>query len=160
MKRVIIYYSYTNHTKMICDMIGEELDCDIFCIKTKNEEELGYQELVDKYENNEIEKPIVDIENLSINLNDYDEIILGTPVWWYSIPPSVRAFLSNYDLSGKIVIPFATNAGWLGSTFQEIKSLCKNSTVKCEMNIVFTSDYKNPKLVTSRNKIYDWIKEL
>ena len=68
MKRVIIYYSYTGHTKMIADMIKQELNCDIFCIKTKDEEELGYQELVDKYENNEVEKPIVDINLLDINL--------------------------------------------------------------------------------------------
>ncbi len=160
MKKIVIYYSYTNHTKMITDMIKKELNCDTLCIKTKNEEELGYQELVDKYEKNEIEKPVVDIEKININLDDYDEIILGTPVWWYTITPSIRMFLSQYDLSGKTIIPFATNAGWLGSTFNEIKELCKNSNVTNEMNIVFNSDYNHPKLITNENDIYKWIKSL
>lgn len=41
----------------------------------------------------------------------------------------------------KIIKPFATNAGWLGHTFQEIEKLCPNSKVEKEMNIVFSEDY-------------------
>ena len=90
----------------------------------------------------------------------YDEIILGTPVWWYRPAPVVRAFLKKYDLSGKKIIPFATNAGWLGRTFNEIKSLCPNSIVTDEMNIVFTTDYAENKLVTPTSSIVAWIDKL
>lgn len=40
-------------------------------------------------------------------------------------------------MNNKIIIPYATNAGWLGKTFIEIKKMCPNSLVKNEMNIVF-----------------------
>lgn len=56
---------------------------------------------------------------------------------WYSITPVVREFLKENNLEGKTVIPFATNAGWLGRTFKEIEELCKNSSVTNEMNILF-----------------------
>ena len=85
------------------------------------------------------------------NLNDYDEIIIGTPVWWYTIAPVIRTFLTQNDLSNKTIKPFATNAGWLGHTFQEIQKLCPNSKVDKGMNIVFESYSDN--LVTSPDEI-------
>lgn len=58
-------------------------------------------------------------------------------MWWYRPVPAIRTFLTQNDLSGKVIKPFATNAGWLGKTFNEIKKLCPNSKVEDEMNIVF-----------------------
>ncbi len=90
----------------------------------------------------------------------YDEIILGSPVWWYTITPVIRTFFKENNLSGKIIKPYATNAGWLGHTFKEIKELCPNSKVENEMNIVFTEDYTTNELVTSPDEIDQWIKKL
>ncbi len=98
------------------------------------------------------------IKDININLDNYDEIIIGSPVWWYSITPVVREFLKENNLEGKTVIPFATNAGWLGGTFKEIEELCKNSSVTNEMNIVFGS-YSDD-LVTSMDEINNWINTL
>ena len=79
-------------------------------------------------------------------------------MWWYNAAPAIRKFLTKYDLSGKTVVPFATNAGWLGRTFVEIKKLCPNSNVINEKNIVFESYSSN--LVTSMEEINDWINKL
>ena len=57
-----------------------------------------------------------------------------------------------------MIKPFATNAGWLGHTFQETESLCLNSKVDKGMNIVFESYSDN--LVTSPDEIDNWIKNL
>ena len=91
-------------------------------------------------------------------MSKYDEIILGTPVWWYRPVPAIRTFLSQNDLSGKTIKPFATNAGWLGRTFKEIKSYCPNSEVSDEMNIVFES--YSDRLVTKEQDIEKWIDKL
>ena len=66
--------------------------------------------------------------------------------------------MTQNDLSGKIIKPYATNAGWLGKTFKEIKALCTNSEVSDEMNIVFES--YSDKLVTKENDIMNWINTL
>ena len=84
--------------------------------------------------------------------------IIGTPVWWYTIAPVIRTFFTQNDLSNKTIKPFATNAGWLGHTFQEIQKLCPNSKVDKGMNIVFESYSDN--LVTSPDEIEKWIDEL
>ena len=99
-----------------------------------------------------------DILDIELDLNKYDEIILGTPVWWYRSAPAIRTFLTKNNLSNKVIKPFATNAGWLGRTFKEITNLCPNSQVEPGMNIVFESYSNN--LVTSEQEIDSWLATL
>ena len=157
-RRIIIYHSYSGHTKMIANIIKKKLDCDVLELEPKYEFSSDYDEVVKEYQNNEKDKSTVVIKDININLDNYDEIIIGSPVWWYSITPVVREFLKENNLEGKTVIPFATNAGWLGGTFKEIEELCKNSSVTNEMNIVFGSYFDD--LVTSMDEINNWINTL
>lgn len=159
MKTIVIYYGYGNHTRMIAEKIKEELSCDMLEIKPRVPYSRDYDEVVNMTEDNLQTKETREIEELDIDLKDYDKIILGTPVWWYTITPPIRTFLKNYDLSGKKVYPFATNAGWLGSTFKEIKELCKGEVVS-ELSIKFTTDHLEDKLVTSEEEIENWINKI
>ena len=159
-KKLIVYYSYTGHTKMIAESIQKKLKCDILEIKPVKPYSTDYQTVVDEEQNNESAKKTPEIEKIDEDLNNYDEIIVGSPVWWYTIVPVIRTFLKENDLSGKIIKPFATNAGWLVRTFQEIEKLCSNSTVDKGMNIVFTEDYNENELVTSPDEVDKWIESL
>ena len=158
MKKLVVFYSYTGHTKMIAENIQRKLNCDILEIKPVKPYSTDYQIVVDEEQNNSSVGKTPDIQKIDKNLNDYDEIIIGTPVWWYTIAPVIRTFLTQNDLSNKTIKPFATNAGWLGHTFQEIQKLCPNSKVDKGMNIVFESYSDN--LVTSPDEIEKWIDEL
>ena len=158
MKKLVVFYSYTGHTKMIAENIQQKINCDILEIKPVKPYSTDYQTVVDEEQNNSSVGKTPDIKKIDKNLNDYDEIIIGTPVWWYTIAPVIRTFLTQNDLSNKTIKPFATNAGWLGHTFQEIQKLCPNSKVDKEMNIVFESYSDN--LVTSPDEIEKWIDEL
>lgn len=157
-KKLIVYFSYTGHTKMIVDKIKEKLDCDILKIETVIPYSTDYDTVVNDEQNGERSNFLPEIKDININLDNYDEIILGTPVWWYRPAPAIRSFLTKYDLTGKTVIPFATNAGWLGKTFIEIKNMCPNSNVKNNMNIVFESYSDN--LVTNDKEIEQFIDSL
>lgn len=158
MKKLVVFYSYTGHTKMIAENIQQKLNCNILEIKPVKPYSTDYQTVVDEEQNNSSVGKTPDIQKIDKNLNDYDEIIIGTPVWWYTIAPVIRTFLTQNDLSNKTIKPFATNAGWLGHTFQEIQKLCPNSKVDKGMNIVFESYSDN--LVTSPDEIEKWIDEL
>ena len=158
--KLVVYFSYTNHTKMIAEDIKKSLQCDILELKPVKPYSNDYDKVVDEEQNNESSKKTREIEKIDVDLSNYSEIILGTPVWWYTIAPVVRTFLKENDLSGKRIIPFATNAGWLGRAFKEIEELCPNSVIEKEMNIVFTQDYKENQLVTSPDEIDKWVKEL
>ena len=123
-------------------MIKEKLNCDILELKPKIAFSSDYQSVVDEYQNKKKEKSTVEIEDINIDFDNYDEIIIGSPVWWYSITPVIRSFLKENNLEGKTIVPFATNAGWLGRTFKEIKELCENYS---------------DNLVTSIDEINNWI---
>lgn len=158
MKTLLVYYSYTGNTKIIADMIKEKLDCDVAQLKPKVPFlEEDYQAIVDEYQSNESTKKCVEIEDINVDLKDYDKIIIGTPVWWYTITPVIREFLKKNDLSQKQVYAFATNAGWLGRTFKEIENYCD---VKKEINIQFAEDYREHKCLTSENEIDEWINSI
>ena len=158
MCKLVVYFSYTNNTRKIANRIQEKLNCDILEIKTVIPYSEDYQSVVDDEQNSEACNYLPEIQDIGVDLSKYDEIILGTPVWWYRPVPAIRTFLKQNDLSGKIIKPFATNAGWLGKTFKEIKMLCPNSKVSEGMSIVFQS--YSDKLVTKEQDIEIWINEL
>ena len=153
-KKLIVYFSYTGNTRKIANMIKDKLNCEILELKPVEPYSTDYQKVVDEEQNLEGSNHLREYQDINVNLNDYDTIILGTPVWWYRETPVIRTFLKENDLSNKIIIPYATNAGWLGKTFIEIKKMCPNSKVQNEMNIVFES--YSDELVTSKNDIDKW----
>ena len=158
MNKLVVYFSYTGNTRMIANKIKDKLNCDILEIETVIPYSSDYQTVVNDEQNSEASNHLPEIKDINVDLTKYDEIILGTPVWWYRPVPAIRTFLTQNDLSGKIIKPFATNAGWLGRTFNEIKSLCPNSKVEDGLNIVFES--YSDKLVTSEAEIDNWIDSL
>lgn len=156
MKNLIVYYSYSGNTKQIAELIKTKINADIVEIKTKQEYKGTYNQVVEqgKKEVNEGFEP--EINQLNIDLSAYDNIILGTPVWWYTFAPAVKTFLSSYNLSGKTIYPFATNGGWIGHTFEDIEKALKSSSVKEGLDIYFAGG----NLKTPLNKIENWIEKI
>lgn len=57
-------------------------------------------------------------------------VFIGFPTWGMQLPPPMKSFLNEYDLSGKTVIPFNTNGGYgIGSSFETVKKLCPASKI-------------------------------
>lgn len=152
-KKLIVYYSYTNNTKKVAEQIQKATGSDICEIETVKPYTGDYNSVVDqgKQEVDSGYKPA--IKPLSVNLEDYDTIILGTPVWWYTYAPAVAAFLSEYDLSGKTIIPFVTNGGWIGHTIKDMEKVCKKSIVKNGIDIRFDTD----KMAMTESNLKKWI---
>ena len=64
------------------------------------------------------------------NVDEYDTIYLGYPIWWYIEPMAIRTFLEEYDFSGKTIVPFCTCLGaGIEESVQNIRTLCPDSTV-------------------------------
>ena len=62
------------------------------------------------------------------NMAQYDMVFVGFPIWWGREPSVVDTFLTAYDFSGKLIVPFCTSGGsGIGSTAERIQSLVGNS---------------------------------
>lgn len=71
------------------------------------------------------------ISNKIPNMDEYDTVYVGFPIWWYVAPTIINTFLEQYDLTGKTVIPFATSGGsGMGNTNVELAPSCKDATLK------------------------------
>lgn len=156
MKRIVVYYSYGGNTKRVAQKIQKSLGADIAEIKTINPYQGNYNDIVDQGHEEVNNGFMPEIEPLEIDLSQYDHIIIGTPVWWYTFAPAVKTFLNTADFSGKKVYPFATNGGWIGHTFQDFQDACKGAKVHQGLNVRFNENIQ----LTSDETIQKWTDEI
>ena len=78
MKKAIVYYSYSGNTKSIVDIIKEKVDADVFEIKPKTPYSTNYDVVVDLGQEEVNSNTLREIEDININLDNYDTIILAT----------------------------------------------------------------------------------
>ncbi len=129
-KVLVTYYSHTGNTREIANQIHKSIGGDIFEIQ-------GVKRYPDDYEEHKKQakeelaseyKP--PLKTKIDNAGSYDLLFIGYPIWWGTFPAPVRTFLSEYDFSGKIVVPFCTHLGsGLGRSVRDIETLCPNSTI-------------------------------
>lgn len=156
MKTLIVYYSYPGNTKSIAEMIQKKTGADILRIETVVPYDNDYNKVVDQGQSEVNRGYCPEIKPLNIDPGQYDTIILGTPVWWYTFAPAMHTFLKTQDWKGKTIYPFATNGGWIGHTFKDIKDACTGAEVKSGMNIKFDE----ATLRTSVKDIENWIDKI
>ena len=153
MKPLVIYYSYRGNTKSIVDMIQKKIDADVLRIETVVPYSTNYNQVVNQGQDEVNRGYCPKLKPVDINLDQYDTIILGTPVWWYTFAPAMHTFLKSQNWKGKTVYPFATNGGWIGHTFEDFQSVCQGAAVKKGINIRFDETT----LQTSKKDIEKWI---
>jgi flavodoxin len=132
MKSVIIYYSLTGNTCLVAKMIAERLGSDL--IRLKPEKEIpsdksskyflgGKSVLLD-------EKP--KLLNEDINLEGYDTVIIGTPIWARSFASPVNTFLSDFGIKGKSIYLFSTHGAGTNSDkcFAKMKEKLSRNIIK------------------------------
>lgn len=110
------------NTKIVADMIHNEIGGDVFSIQTEELYPADYEENVDLADEELDTDARPALKNHIDNFDEYDTIFIGYPIWWGTAPMPVYTFLEEYDFSGKTVIPFSTHKGsGLGSSVRDIK---------------------------------------
>ena len=154
-KVLVVYFSYGGNTQKLAKLVSDKVGGDFIRIETvKNYPE--YSKLFDytKSERDNNERP--ELKDLNINIEDYDTIFIGYPIWWYTLPMPVFSFLDKYDLSGKTIIPFNTHRGsGDGGTYDTIKSIEPGAKVLKGLPIS-GDDMKRDQ----SDKVDNWLKEL
>lgn len=134
-KSLVVYFSATGNTKTLAEKIAKETGSDIFEIEPKQaytRDDLNYNNSdcrANKEQNDENARP--EIANKPENIENYDTVFIGYPIWWGTMPKIINTFLDTYDLSGKTVMPFCTSGGsGISTSVESIKSSCPNADVK------------------------------
>ena len=125
-KKLVAYFSASGVTAKVADMLADVVGADIHEIRPKTPYTKADLNWMNKKSRSSIEmndKTIrPEIAESNIQIDDYDVIFLGFPIWWYVAPTIINTFLEKYDFSRKKIILFATSGGSkFGETVEELK---------------------------------------
>ena len=125
-----MYLSRTNNTKAIAEIIQRNVGGTLVALELEKPYPENYQATVQLVVKENETDYLPPLKTKIDSVQNYDVVFVGFPTWDMKMPPPMKSFLHEYNLSGKTVIPFNTNAGYgVGSGFQTVKDLCKDSKV-------------------------------
>lgn len=125
-KVLVSYFSASGNTKRVAEKIAAAVNGDLFEIEPKEKYTDNDLNWMDKQSRSSIEmnqniKP--DILNKVSNLDDYDIVLLGFPIWWYKEPTIIDKFLDENDMTNKNIFVFVTSgSSTIDSTYKSLKS--------------------------------------
>ncbi|HIE3619823.1 TPA: flavodoxin [Yersinia enterocolitica] len=145
-------------TQYIAQLIQQQTGGDLFRIETVTPYPLQHDALL-KYAEEEQKvnaRPVM--RTMVENLNNYDTIFIGYPIWWYKMPMVLYSFLEQHDLQGKNIIPFTTHGGSrFSDSLVEIERLQPNSKLIKEGLSISRDDVKDDETVTD---VINWLGKL
>jgi len=158
MKNILIaYFSCTGNTRSLAEQIAHVSKADLYEIKPKipySSADLNWRDnssRANKENNDSSSRPMIsgNVENME----KYNIIFLGYPIWWGQAPKIIYTFLESYDFSGKTIVPFCTSGSSpIGTSASNLKKLCSNNTTWLSGSR-FAGN-------TSRSAVVTWINEL
>ncbi|MDE7245944.1 MAG: S-layer homology domain-containing protein [Oscillospiraceae bacterium] len=129
---LIAYFSATNNTEGIANHLDAILDAGIYEITPETpytSADLNYNTdcRANREQNDASARPA--ISGSVDNMEQYDVIFLGYPIWWGQAPKIIYTFLESYDLGGKTIVPFCTSgSSGIGSSAANLYSLASGAT--------------------------------
>ena len=127
MKILVAYFSATGTTKAVATELANAINADIYEIVPEvpyTNDDLNWR---DKSSRSSLEmkddtsRPVIGSDKVE-NMNQYDVIFLGGPIWWYKLSHIINSFLESYDVSGKKIVLFATSGGsGLGNSVEALE---------------------------------------
>jgi flavodoxin len=131
-KILVVYFSCTNTTKRAAQTIAAVTGADIFEIEAADPytpEDINYHNDNSRTsieQNDSLVRP--EIANQISDMDRYEYIFIGSPIWWGEEPRIMDTFVESYDFTGKTLIPFCTSGGsGIGTAESNLKKLAKGS---------------------------------
>ena len=154
-KKLVAYFSASGTTRKIAEMIAQAAEADMYEIMPKQPYSKADLNWMDKKSRSSVEmndkKYRPEIIDTDAQINGYDEVILGFPIWWYVAPTIINTFLESYDFTGKKIVLFATSGGsGFGNTISELKPSAPNAVIV--EGKVFNK--------TTKQEIAEWVKHI
>ncbi|GAB2833558.1 NADPH-dependent FMN reductase family protein [Ferruginibacter profundus] len=167
-KILIVYLSRTNNTKVIAEIIQQNVGGSLIALEPEKPYPENYQQTVQQVVKENETGYLPPLKTKIDSIENYDCVFIGFPTWDMKMPPPMKSFLKQYNFSGKTLIPFNTNAGYgVGTGFQTVKQLCSDSKVEegFEMKAGAEKDgqylvIKGEKVEEAQAKVKKWLQKI
>lgn len=156
-KKLVAYFSASGVTERVAKRLAEAAEVDLYEIKPEvsyTNADLNWNDKKSRSSvemNNPLSRPAI-ATNVE-NMEQYDIVFVGFPIWWYVAPTIINTFLESYDFAGKNIVLFATSGG----------SGLGNSQKMLEVSVTPTAKFIQGKKLSSNVQISElvaWVKEL
>ncbi|WP_289193616.1 flavodoxin [Bacteroides acidifaciens] len=154
-KPLIVYFSWGGNTRAVAEIIGNITGGDMVELELVEPYSTVYSELTARADE-EVRNDVCPTLTTRIeNLDDYDTLIIGTPIWSDHAVPAVKSFLGSYDFSGKKIASFCTHAGsGTAKSVDDVRELCPDSEILQPLAI-----YGN-RAENSHNDVEAWLRAI
>ena len=143
------------NTKIVADYIKERTGADVFEIVAEKSYDMPYAELTKLAQQETESGELPAFKGAVSDLSQYDTVFVGGPIWWGTYPRVMFTFFNQYDLNGKIIIPFVTHEGsGLASTVTDLRRIYPRANVTGAFSI-YGHEVRNDK-----DKVERWLKGL
>ena len=132
---LVAYFSASGNTKKLAENLADSIGADLFEIVPKqpytrsdlnwiNPKSRSSLEMKDRFARPDIASHVEDMDK-------YDVIFIGFPIWWYREPSIIDTFAQSYDFTGKKIVPFATSGtSGIGDSGKNIADIAKGADVE------------------------------
>lgn len=142
-------------TEYVADIIQNKTGGTQYLIETDEKYSNDFQTVIDQNHREQNQDTLPQISGQDIQIDEYDVIFIGYPVWSSGIPQVIRSFMEKYDLSEKTVIPFCTHNGYgSGNSYDEIQQYSKSK------NMLEGIAIDSQEILESERQIEEWIESL
>ncbi len=153
---LVVYYSLSGHTREIAEKIRGMTGAELYEIKTarviKNNP-LIYWDIKKQLKN----KTYPELYGEKPDIDNYDVIFVGAPVWWYTVATPALSFLQQVDFKGKKVVPFSTQGSNYGTFFEDFAKAAKNANLQPSASF---NNLPDEYRAAVENKIAVWLNSL
>lgn len=168
MATLIIYYSrrgenYWNgtiknlakgNTEIAAEFIKNAVGGELFEVQTVKEYAKDYYACIDEAKRELRARARPPIKAFPEDIDRYDNIFIGYPNWWGTMPMAMFTLLEHFDWAGRKIIPFCTNEGsGMGSSERDLAKACPGATIARGLSI------HGAETLRSEKKIADWAKK-
>lgn len=154
-------YITEGNTAKIAKIIARKTNADLFEIKTVRTYDKNYEKATQeaREEQSKKSRPELSADLSQTEIEKYDTIFIGYPIWWGDLPMAMYTFLENKNLDGKTIVPFCTHEGsGLSGTVNTFRSMFKNSSVKNGLAIRGRTAQNDSS--ASEKAIDDWLENI
>lgn len=155
-------YIEKGNTQIVAEYIAEMTGADLYAITTEDPYPEDYQSMLTRAQEELDQDARPSLAGEMLELDDYQTIFIGYPIWHAAIPRPVLTFLDSFSFEGKRIIPFNTHegSGQSGTVEEIISELGETSDVTVENGIAIQGKTAQEEEKATREKLEQWLGEL
>lgn len=145
-KVLIIYYSLSGRTRAVAERLQSKTGAELYEIQTVKTYPSSHPGVYEEPKRELKEKDLPDLRSSPPDMSSYDLILVGAPVWWYTVPTPLMKFLQDADFAGKRVASFCTYDSTLGQYHPHFVQQAKNADVREGISLSYPHRIPEPEL--------------